>query len=117
MSAYKSAQAASRDIFEFFIDCLPGFEGISLSEVRSLEDRISVIGFYLAQKRRQLEAELLKRTHEYRRSLRNGHVWNHLSGNGSGPDYELPPGQADGELVEVVVRRLSFDSPSRMLVS
>ncbi len=55
MTPYRSAQAASRDIFEFFIDCHPIYEGISLGEVRILEDRITVISSYLAQKRKELE--------------------------------------------------------------
>jgi len=116
MTAYRSAQAASRDLFEFFIDCHPVFEGINLQEVRQLEDRISVIAFYLQEKRRQLHNERRRKADEHHAAIRHGHLGNHLPSYGAGPDYELPAGEGDGQLVEVTVRRLSFGSPSRMLL-
>ncbi len=91
MSAYRSAQEASRDIFEFFINC-PGFEGISLADVRLIEDRISVTTFYLAEKTRQLEQERLQRLNEHKLEICDGHVRNNLPSYGPGPDYELPTG-------------------------
>ncbi len=105
MTAYISAQAASRDLFEFFIDCPPVFEGISLQEVRQLEDRISVIAFYLKEKRRQLEQERRRKTDENNVAVCYGNMGNHLPSYGPGPDYELSVGKGDGKLVEAFKKK------------
>ncbi len=79
---------------------------INLGEIRLLRDSLSVIDWYLKLKTEHITNRLLDSAYEFEHKcqIRDGHVGHNVSNNGSGNDYELPAGEGDGQLVEVVVR-------------
>ncbi len=111
-TTYFSAQKAAEAIAEFFSTELR--TGINLREIRELQDSLTVVDFYLKIKRREIEWRLLDIENEYQRQVLNGYMGDHLPSDGAGPDYELPSGERDGQLVEVIVRGAGGDSASSM---
>ena len=89
---------------------------IKISEIRELRDSLTIIDYYLQKKRREIEAKLLGETHEYQDEIRNGHMGRYVSRDGGGLDYHVPPGQADGQLVEIPVHGQSCPTPDCMLL-
>ena len=76
MSSEESAEAAVSDLAAFFSP--PGRLNYDTHALRECEDRITVISFYLAEKRRTLEFQRQQRLHDHRPQIRNGHVWDNL---------------------------------------
>ena len=75
--------------------------------MRELRDNLTVIDFYLKKKRQEIEARLLDSAYEYehQREILNGDLGYSISSDGAGLDYTIPPGETDGELFKIVVRR------------
>ncbi len=107
---YHSAQLAAKTVANYFLlEHWTAPTTINIGEIRELRDSLTVIDFYLKKKREEIEARLLDSAYEfeYQREIRDGYLGDHVPSHGAGPDYELPPGKGDGQLVEVVVREPS----------
>ncbi len=117
MTTFRSAQQAARDVGVFFLhEHWTDPQHLDLRQLRELADRLTVINYYLEKKQTELLNKFLAPEHEYQHQIRDGNLGSHVSRDGRGVDYHVPAGQADGKLVEVVVRGQSCASPDSMLL-
>ncbi len=96
---YSNARSAARQLALFFLTPLET-ERFDIAQIRELRDLLTIIDFYL-ERRRQYETNRLLNGFGDQCQIRDGYVGDYVSNNGSGRDYELLPGEASGELVEV----------------
>jgi len=72
---YCSAQLAAKTVANYFLlEHWTAPTSINLGEIRELRYSLTVIDFYLKNKRQEIEARLLDRTYEYQREIRDGYL-------------------------------------------
>ena len=114
---FRSAQLAAKTVGDYFL--LKNWtepRSIEISEVGELRDSLTIIDYYLQKKRREIEAKLLGEPHQYQYQIRDGDMGRYVSRDGGGLDHHVPPGQADGQLVEIPVHAQSRIEPDCMLL-
>ena len=101
---FTCARSAVRDVAFFFLsDNWMEPKKVDLTLIRQLRDCLTVIDWYLKSRRDDIVNRLLDTDEfEHKCQIRDGYVGDYVSVNGAGHDYELPAGEGDGQLVEVV---------------
>ncbi len=110
---YCSAQLAAKTVANYFLlEHWTAPTSINLGEIRELRYSLTVIDFYLKNKRQEIEARLLDRTYEYQREIRDGYLGDNVSGDGAWPDYARlhRRGTAKASNGMAMVRKLSIQS-------
>ena len=98
---FANAGEAVRDLaFFFLLDNWAEPTKVDIGKIRQLRDSLTIIDHYL-WRRRDEETNRLLNGFEDKCQIRDGHIRDHVSNDGSGRDYELPAGQTDGQLFEV----------------
>ncbi len=98
-----NARAAFRDLaFFFLVDTWVEPANVDIGKLRELRDSLTIVDWYL-DLRRSWDTDKLLNGFRDKCQIRDGHVGDYVSNNGAGreSDYELPPGEITGELVEV----------------
>ncbi len=98
---FENARTAVRDLALFFLeDNWVEPNRVDIGKLRHLTDSITIVNHYLCIRRQQEKNRLLNGFGD-KCQIRDGHVGDHVSRNGTGKDYELPASETDGRLVEV----------------